>query len=104
MMPDFCAAYGCSNERNEKNKQKGITFHSFPSDKQRRQSWTIALRRGVKQNVKQTGQLKNLHTHLSGEDQPSLISQSQIISMPLTQLKQREVGCVSGERGEVTGT
>ncbi|KAL0978412.1 hypothetical protein UPYG_G00170120 [Umbra pygmaea] len=44
MMPDFCAAYGCSNERNEKNKQKGITFHSFPSDKQRRQSWTIALR------------------------------------------------------------
>ncbi|KAL0966330.1 hypothetical protein UPYG_G00293970 [Umbra pygmaea] len=45
MMPDFCAAYGCSNERNEKTKQKGITFHSFPSDKQRRQSWTIALRR-----------------------------------------------------------
>ncbi|KAL0978267.1 hypothetical protein UPYG_G00168190 [Umbra pygmaea] len=44
-MPDFCAAYGCSNERNEKTKQKGITFHSFPSDKQRRQSWTIALRR-----------------------------------------------------------
>ncbi|KAL0962605.1 hypothetical protein UPYG_G00342440 [Umbra pygmaea] len=29
----------------EKTKQKGITFHSFPSDKQRRQSWTIALRR-----------------------------------------------------------
>ncbi|KAL0994975.1 hypothetical protein UPYG_G00130160 [Umbra pygmaea] len=48
MMPDFCAAYGCSNERNEKTKQKGITFHSFPSDKQRRQSWTIALRRGVR--------------------------------------------------------
>ncbi|KAL0964114.1 hypothetical protein UPYG_G00319050 [Umbra pygmaea] len=27
----------------EKTKQKGITFHSFPSDKQRRQSWTIAI-------------------------------------------------------------
>ncbi|KAJ7998335.1 hypothetical protein DPEC_G00221630 [Dallia pectoralis] len=44
-MPDFCGAFGCSNERNEKTKQQGITFHSFPSDKQRRQSWTIALRR-----------------------------------------------------------
>ncbi|RXN15770.1 THAP domain-containing 6-like isoform X1 [Labeo rohita] len=44
-MPDYCAAYGCSNERNEKTKQQGITFHRFPSDKQRRQSWAIALRR-----------------------------------------------------------
>ncbi|XP_060742579.1 histone-lysine N-methyltransferase PRDM9-like isoform X1 [Tachysurus vachellii] len=44
-MPDFCAAYRCSNERNIKTKQQGITFHKFPSDKQRRQSWTLALRR-----------------------------------------------------------
>uniref|UniRef100_A0A8P4G148 THAP-type domain-containing protein n=1 Tax=Dicentrarchus labrax TaxID=13489 RepID=A0A8P4G148_DICLA len=44
-MPDFCAAYGCSNERTEKNKQQGITYHRFPSDKQRHQSWAIALRR-----------------------------------------------------------
>ncbi|XP_048116543.1 LOW QUALITY PROTEIN: THAP domain-containing protein 2-like [Alosa alosa] len=45
-MPDFCASYGCSNERNKKKKkQQGITFHRFPKDKQRRQSWAIALRR-----------------------------------------------------------
>ncbi|XP_076135712.1 THAP domain-containing protein 2-like [Alosa pseudoharengus] len=44
-MPDFCASYGCSNERNKKTKQQGITFHRFPRDKQRRQSWAIALRR-----------------------------------------------------------
>ncbi|KAK2864163.1 hypothetical protein Q7C36_003317 [Tachysurus vachellii] len=44
-MPDFCATFGCSNERNLKTKQQGITFHKFPSDKQRRQSWTIALRK-----------------------------------------------------------
>ncbi len=27
MMPDFCAAYGCSHERNIKTRQQGITFH-----------------------------------------------------------------------------
>ncbi|KAM8841562.1 THAP domain-containing protein 6 isoform 2-T6 [Spinachia spinachia] len=47
-MPDFCAAFGCSNERNEKTKQQGITFHS---DKQRRQSWTIARERGSSQKT-----------------------------------------------------
>nr|XP_023668476.1 THAP domain-containing protein 6-like isoform X3 [Paramormyrops kingsleyae] len=44
-MPDFCAAYGCSNQRNDKTKQQGITFHRFPNDKVRRQAWTAALRR-----------------------------------------------------------
>ncbi|XP_037830583.1 THAP domain-containing protein 2-like isoform X2 [Kryptolebias marmoratus] len=44
-MPDFCAAYGCSNERNEKTKKLGVTFHRFPNDKERRQAWTTALRR-----------------------------------------------------------
>ncbi|XP_076121935.1 THAP domain-containing protein 6-like [Alosa pseudoharengus] len=44
-MPDFCAAYGCSNERNKKTKEKGITFHRFPSNGERRQAWTQALRR-----------------------------------------------------------
>ncbi|XP_048865577.1 THAP domain-containing protein 2-like [Brienomyrus brachyistius] len=44
-MPDFCAAYGCSNQRNDKTKQQGITFHRFPNDKLRRQAWTAALRR-----------------------------------------------------------
>ncbi|KAK0145095.1 DNA transposase THAP9 [Merluccius polli] len=44
-MPDFCAAYGCSNERNNKTKEKGITFHRFPSNVERRQAWTQALRR-----------------------------------------------------------
>ncbi|XP_062380752.1 THAP domain-containing protein 2-like [Sardina pilchardus] len=44
-MPDFCAAFGCSNERNEKTKQQGITFHRFPNDKLRRNAWQAAVRR-----------------------------------------------------------
>uniref|UniRef100_A0A3Q3IUG1 THAP-type domain-containing protein n=1 Tax=Monopterus albus TaxID=43700 RepID=A0A3Q3IUG1_MONAL len=44
-MPDFCAAFGCSNERNTKTKEQGITFHRFPKDHVKRQTWTLALRR-----------------------------------------------------------
>ncbi|KAM3594714.1 uncharacterized protein V6R79_012728 [Siganus canaliculatus] len=44
-MPDFCAAFGCSIERNAKTKEKGITFHRFPKDTSRRQAWTVAVRR-----------------------------------------------------------
>ncbi|XP_048087640.1 THAP domain-containing protein 3-like [Alosa alosa] len=44
-MPDFCAAFGCSNERNEKTKKQGITFHRFPNDKLRRNAWKAAVRR-----------------------------------------------------------
>ncbi|XP_076827251.1 uncharacterized protein LOC143473926 isoform X3 [Brachyhypopomus gauderio] len=44
-MPDFCAAYGCSKERNARTKHQGITFHRFPKDKVKRQAWTAALRR-----------------------------------------------------------
>ncbi|XP_029006033.1 THAP domain-containing protein 2-like [Betta splendens] len=44
-MPDFCAAFGCSNERNAKTKEQGITFHRFPKDKFKRRAWTTALRR-----------------------------------------------------------
>uniref|UniRef100_A0A7N6C398 THAP-type domain-containing protein n=1 Tax=Anabas testudineus TaxID=64144 RepID=A0A7N6C398_ANATE len=44
-MPDFCAAFGCSNERNAKTKEQGITFHRFPKDKVKRRAWTAALRR-----------------------------------------------------------
>ncbi|XP_031143471.1 THAP domain-containing protein 2-like [Sander lucioperca] len=44
-MPDFCAVVGCSNGRNAKTKQQGITFHRFPKDKVKRQAWTVALRR-----------------------------------------------------------
>ncbi|KAK2862075.1 hypothetical protein Q5P01_001608 [Channa striata] len=44
-MPDFCAAFGCSNERNDKTKQEGISFHRFPKDKVKRRAWTAALRR-----------------------------------------------------------
>lgn len=28
-MPDFCAAVGCSNQRNSKTKENGITFHRY---------------------------------------------------------------------------
>uniref|UniRef100_A0AAY4B2Q8 THAP-type domain-containing protein n=1 Tax=Denticeps clupeoides TaxID=299321 RepID=A0AAY4B2Q8_9TELE len=41
-MPDFCAAYGCSNERTKKTKDQGVTFHN---EGKRRQAWTLALRR-----------------------------------------------------------
>uniref|UniRef100_A0A1A7WBI5 THAP domain containing 6 n=1 Tax=Iconisemion striatum TaxID=60296 RepID=A0A1A7WBI5_9TELE len=44
-MPDFCAAYGCSNRRCVESRQRGITFHSFPKDGERRRQWEVALRR-----------------------------------------------------------
>ncbi|XP_072234738.1 THAP domain-containing protein 2-like [Leuresthes tenuis] len=44
-MPDFCAAYGCSLERNAETKKLGVTFHKFPKDKRKRQAWAAALRR-----------------------------------------------------------
>ncbi|KAK9528934.1 hypothetical protein VZT92_013061 [Zoarces viviparus] len=44
-MPEFCAALGCSNERNAKTEQQEITFHRFPKDKCERQAWMVALRR-----------------------------------------------------------
>uniref|UniRef100_A0A3Q4GLI9 THAP domain-containing protein 6-like n=1 Tax=Neolamprologus brichardi TaxID=32507 RepID=A0A3Q4GLI9_NEOBR len=44
-MPDFCAALGCSNQRNANTKQRGITFHRFPKDKVKRQLWKRALKR-----------------------------------------------------------
>ncbi|XP_070759528.1 THAP domain-containing protein 2-like [Enoplosus armatus] len=44
-MPDFCAVVGCSNERNAKTKEQGITFHRFPKDVVKRRAWKVALRR-----------------------------------------------------------
>ncbi|KAK5933902.1 hypothetical protein CgunFtcFv8_014347 [Champsocephalus gunnari] len=44
-MPDFCAAYGCSNHRSLETRTRGITFHVFPKTKERRRQWELALRR-----------------------------------------------------------
>uniref|UniRef100_A0A672YJQ0 THAP-type domain-containing protein n=1 Tax=Sphaeramia orbicularis TaxID=375764 RepID=A0A672YJQ0_9TELE len=44
-MPDFCAAYGCSNERGMYTKCRGITFHRFPKDSCVKKRWELALRR-----------------------------------------------------------
>ncbi|XP_062326108.1 THAP domain-containing protein 6-like isoform X1 [Osmerus eperlanus] len=44
-MPDFCAAYGCSNRRCLETKTRGITFHLFPKTGERRRKWEVALRR-----------------------------------------------------------
>uniref|UniRef100_UPI001446F7D3 THAP domain-containing protein 6-like n=1 Tax=Epinephelus lanceolatus TaxID=310571 RepID=UPI001446F7D3 len=44
-MPHFCSAFGCTNERSVKTKQKGITFHSFPKNTDRRRAWVAAVRR-----------------------------------------------------------
>uniref|UniRef100_A0A8C9XBU1 THAP-type domain-containing protein n=1 Tax=Sander lucioperca TaxID=283035 RepID=A0A8C9XBU1_SANLU len=44
-MPDFCAAYGCSNRRSLKTRARGITFHLFPKTEKMRRQWELALRR-----------------------------------------------------------
>nr|XP_040049254.1 zinc finger protein 37-like isoform X3 [Gasterosteus aculeatus aculeatus] len=44
-MPDFCAAYGCSNRRCLETRTRGITFHRFPKTRERRRKWEVALRR-----------------------------------------------------------
>ncbi|XP_038157627.1 THAP domain-containing protein 3-like isoform X2 [Cyprinodon tularosa] len=44
-MPDFCAAYGCSNRRSVKTRASGITFHTFPKNGKMRKLWELALRR-----------------------------------------------------------
>ncbi|XP_065112389.1 THAP domain-containing protein 6-like isoform X2 [Paramisgurnus dabryanus] len=44
-MPDFCAAYGCTNERSLQTRTRGITFHKFPKCSERRRQWERALRR-----------------------------------------------------------
>ncbi|XP_072239171.1 THAP domain-containing protein 6-like isoform X2 [Leuresthes tenuis] len=44
-MPDFCAAYGCSNERSTQTRARGITFHRFPKDSSLKRQWQRAVRR-----------------------------------------------------------
>nr|XP_033490498.1 THAP domain-containing protein 6-like [Epinephelus lanceolatus] len=58
-MPDFCAAYGCSNERSIETRSRGITFHRqfftalatlltflrFPKDSSLKREWELAVRR-----------------------------------------------------------
>ncbi|KAL2095750.1 hypothetical protein ACEWY4_007898 [Coilia grayii] len=44
-MPDWCAAFCCSNERTVENRRRGITFHRFPKDKELRKKWEVALKR-----------------------------------------------------------
>ncbi|KAJ8012371.1 hypothetical protein DPEC_G00042010 [Dallia pectoralis] len=44
-MPDFCAAYGCSNRLSLKTRDHGITFHRFPKTGEMRRQWELALRR-----------------------------------------------------------
>ncbi|XP_059924534.1 THAP domain-containing protein 6-like [Gadus macrocephalus] len=44
-MPGWCSAYSCSNQRTVDNRNRGITFHKFPKDKDLRKKWEVALRR-----------------------------------------------------------
>ncbi|XP_030230759.1 THAP domain-containing protein 6 [Gadus morhua] len=44
-MPGWCSAYSCSNQRTVDNRNRGITFHKFPKDKDVRKKWEVALRR-----------------------------------------------------------
>uniref|UniRef100_A0A671VB66 THAP-type domain-containing protein n=1 Tax=Sparus aurata TaxID=8175 RepID=A0A671VB66_SPAAU len=44
-MPDFCAAYGCSNERSIQTRSRGITFHGFPKDTDLKRQWELSLKR-----------------------------------------------------------
>ncbi|KAJ8359657.1 hypothetical protein SKAU_G00161820 [Synaphobranchus kaupii] len=44
-MPQTCAAFGCTNRRIKQTKDRGITFHKFPKDPDRRRAWVVAVRR-----------------------------------------------------------
>ncbi|XP_029690930.1 THAP domain-containing protein 6-like [Takifugu rubripes] len=44
-MPEHCAAYSCTNRRTTGSRARGITFHRFPKDKDKRKKWELALRR-----------------------------------------------------------
>ncbi|XP_061569578.1 THAP domain-containing protein 6-like, partial [Cololabis saira] len=44
-MPEFCAAYGCNNQRSLQTRSRGITFHKFPTNESLRRQWEVALRR-----------------------------------------------------------
>ncbi|XP_028320827.1 THAP domain-containing protein 6-like [Gouania willdenowi] len=44
-MPEFCSAYGCSNERCVETRSRGITFHKFPKDSILRRKWEQAVKR-----------------------------------------------------------
>ncbi|XP_029364015.1 THAP domain-containing protein 6-like isoform X3 [Echeneis naucrates] len=44
-MPHSCAAWGCTNRCTVQTRSRGITFHSFPIDKELRMQWEEALRR-----------------------------------------------------------
>uniref|UniRef100_A0A667WP22 THAP-type domain-containing protein n=1 Tax=Myripristis murdjan TaxID=586833 RepID=A0A667WP22_9TELE len=44
-MLDFCAAYGCSNERSIETRSRGITFHRFPKDSSLKREWELAVKR-----------------------------------------------------------
>uniref|UniRef100_UPI00358DE09B THAP domain-containing protein 6-like n=1 Tax=Myxine glutinosa TaxID=7769 RepID=UPI00358DE09B len=43
----ICAAYayGCTNKRTLESRDKGITFHKFPSDAHQKRLWEVALKR-----------------------------------------------------------
>ncbi|XP_029916344.1 THAP domain-containing protein 6-like isoform X2 [Myripristis murdjan] len=64
-MPDFCAAYGCSNRRCVETRARGITFHLFPKTGERRRKWERALRR---KGFAATGRTLLCSEHFRGED------------------------------------
>ncbi|XP_006001524.1 THAP domain-containing protein 5-like [Latimeria chalumnae] len=54
-----CCAMNCTNRVTKENKIKGITFHSFPREKQRRLLWS----RAVKRTDPTTGELWEPSSH-----------------------------------------
>ncbi|XP_022084441.1 THAP domain-containing protein 6-like [Acanthaster planci] len=99
-MPTPCAAIGCPNRNDRGTRAKGITFHRFPTDKNRQKKWVANLKRGhwepspnaqvcsnhfTPQSFDRTGQTVRLRegvepTILSVSDQPP--KQSSIQNLP----------------------
>ncbi|KAL7826662.1 hypothetical protein AOLI_G00318710 [Acnodon oligacanthus] len=44
-MPQNCAAFQCMTRRSIQTREKGITFHKFPSDPVLKKKWELAVRR-----------------------------------------------------------
>lgn len=49
----LCVAVGCSNDAFSKNREKGVSFYSFPKDENLKKRWLANIKReNIKKNPK----------------------------------------------------